>query len=162
MEIIRQITVNAPFETVWRILFEEFADVGTWTTAVRQSKPNPNTSVINGQELEGRICETPFGRTIENFTMYDEKSHKFTYEVEDGMPAMITKAKNTWQATPRGNQTVVDMHLVMETNRFPGKLMEPLLKRQMVGFMNNVLEELQHYAETGRLHPRVLKAKQAA
>lgn len=157
MQIKKQFTINAPMNTVWRIMFEEFASVGKWATAVASSEANPNTTVVGGVELEGRVCATPFGRTVENFTEYNAEAHRFTYEVQNGLPFGIKRAANTWQAKAQGNKTVVTMDLVMET-KWVARLMEPMMKMQMNRFMDNLAEEMIHYAETGQIHPRKQKA----
>lgn len=162
MELKKEIIINAPHSTVWRILFDEFADVGQWATSIAQSEVNPNIKLIGGEELEGRVCTTPFGRTVENFTAFDEQAHRFSYEVEAGLPFGMKRAANTWQATPMGDKTKVTMQLVMETNVFPGVLMRPMLFIQMRNLVNGILEELTHYAETGSIHPRKQKALRKA
>ncbi len=155
MELKKQITVNAPFETVWKILFEDFDKVGDWTTAVDNSVPNPHAKPVNGEDLGGRICDSPFGRTVENFIDFDERHNRFTYEVESGLPFFVKHGQNTWQVTPKGKQTLVDMHMVMDLNLFPGKLMQSVMRRQMNNLVDDLLEELKFYAETGEVHARV-------
>ena len=51
MEIIKQININASFETVWHILFNDFERVGEWTTAVNNSVPNPDATPIDGTDV---------------------------------------------------------------------------------------------------------------
>ena len=161
MEIKKQITVNAPFETVWKILFDDFDRVGEWTTAVNNSVPNPDAKPVAGEDLGGRICESPFGRTVENFIDFDERNNRFTYEVASGLPFFVKHGQNTWQVTRKGDRSIVDMHMKMDLNLFPGKLMQPMMRRQMNNIVDDLLEELQHYAETGNIHPRVIKQQAA-
>jgi len=161
MEIIKQININASFETVWNILFNDFERVGEWTTAVNNSVPNPDATPIDGTDIAGRICESPFGRTVENFIDFDERTNRFTYEVSSGLPFFVKHGQNTWQVTPNGETTIVDMHMIMELNLFPGKLMQPVMKRQMNQLVSDLLEELKYYAETGDIHPRA-RQQQAA
>ncbi len=161
MEIKKQISINASFDTVWNILFNDFERVGEWTTAVDNSVPNPDAKPVNGEDLGGRICDSPFGRTVENFIDFDELENRFTYEVASGLPFFVNHAQNTWQVTRNGAKTLVDMHMIMDLNLLPGKLMQPVMKRQMNSLVDNLLEELKHYAETGTIHPRV-RQQQAA
>jgi len=49
----------------------------------------------------------------------------------------------------------------MDLNLFPGKLMGPMMRMQMNKIIDGMFEELKHYAETGKIHPRVLQQQAA-
>jgi carbon monoxide dehydrogenase subunit G len=163
IEIKRQISINAPVEKVWQVLAQEFDRVGIWASSIAQSKPNLEALAPNGAMQGGRVCIVPnFGELKETFTHYDQKQWTFSYEAIAGMPFFIKKAGNTWSLMAQGQTTVVNMHIIADVNFFPGKLMEPLMRRQFGRNGSEVIEELKHYIEHGTPHPRKLKAMKAA
>lgn len=163
IEVNKQITINAPVADVWRVLAHEFDRVGEWATSIAQSKPNPEAKPIAGSEVGGRICVVPgFGEMKESFAYYDEDNLTFSYEAVQGMPFFVKTAGNTWSLTDKGNQTIVDMHLIAEVNMFPGKVMAPMLRSQFNRQAGEIIEELKYYIENGQPHPRKLAALQKA
>lgn len=162
IEVKRQITVNAPIEKVWQVLAHEFDRVGEWASSIAQSKRNPDAVTPTGAAMGGRACVVPgFGGLKETITHYDEKRLTFSYEATEGMPFFVTKAGNTWSLVPQGQTTLVNMHLVADVNFLPGKLMEPVMRRQFSRNASDIVEELKHYIEYGKPHPRKLKAMKA-
>lgn len=163
IEIKKQVTISGSTADVWRVLAHEFDRVGEWATTIAQSKPNPDASPIAGAEVSGRICVVPgFGDLKESFTHYDEANMTFSYEAVQGMPFFVKTAVNTWSLTQKGNQTVVDMRLIVDVNLFPGKLMAPILRGQFDKQASEIVQELKYYIENGKPHPRKVSALQKA
>jgi hypothetical protein len=55
---------------------------------------------------------------------------------------------------------MIRVHSVAEimTRGLVGVVMAPMMKMQMTGLIRRFLEDLEHYAETGKPHPRKVKA----
>ena len=152
MNVIREISVKASAEKLWKILGEEYENVGEWTSEVLQSSANPDLGP--GQ---GRICSTNgFGDAKETITEYDEKLRSLRYVAElEKMPFFVKQMANSWRVEPKGtDHSIVHMH--MQGNLLPifAQLMGPVMKRQMSKSADVFLEELKYYAENDRVHPR--------
>lgn len=162
MEIRRTATIDVPIEELWTIVAHDFADVGLWASSVHHSRTNDRAATPDGAEIGGRVCTTSFGDLREDFTHYDAENHTFGYRAE-GFPNFMTHAENRWSLRPLGpSRTEVAMHVTMGFNAFPGRLMKPLMRARVARALGDVLEELEHYAETGRIHPRKVQAQRRA
>ncbi|MEM7536214.1 MAG: SRPBCC family protein [Chloroflexota bacterium] len=153
MEVIRQLTVNAPATRLWEIVGEDYVNVGNWTSQIETSGPNPD--LPPGQ---GRVCSTPgFGDIKETVTQFDEQRHVLSYAADvQKMPFFVKEMGNTWRIEPKGqNQSVVHMHMKGRLLPVFAQLMGPVMKGQMSKTVDIILEELKHYAETGQVHARV-------
>lgn len=159
MQFQKSIDIDAPIDRVWRVVAHEFADVGTWSSAVQSSGANLEAAVPDGATVGGRVCATSFGDLKETFTAYDEARHQFTFRVT-GMPSYITLAQNTVTATPTGvGTTEVSLNIRMETSAV-GKVMGPMFAIKLKTTLNTFLDELKAYVERGEVSGR--KKKQLA
>lgn len=151
MNVKRTIEINASANTLWRILAEEYDQVGTWTTQIEQSSPNPDLPVG-----EGRVCVAPgFGDIKETITAFDEKARKFSYEAEiSSFPFFVKEMGNTWEVEPKGKDRAL-VHMNLKGRLLPvfAQLMGPIMKRQLANSADVILSELKYYAETGSIHP---------
>ena len=162
MEIKKSITVNQSVNKVWEIMATDYTKVGEWTSAVTSSKPNDEVKPrLTGAPAGGRVCTAPgFGDIKETITHYDEKQKHFRYAADiSSMPFFVRGITNTWSFRSLGpGKTEVNMKMELDLNAFPGTLMAPFMRMQMTKSADVVLEELKYYAETGKIHPRKLKA----
>lgn len=150
----KQLTINAPSNKVWSVLALQFENVGDWATGIAKSRINENAITPAGANVGGRICSVPgFGDLTEEFTNYDADKLTFSYEAVQGMPFFVKSARNTWTLTPKGNQTIVDMHLTAETNFFPGMLMSPFMKKQFNAQGQETIDDLKYFIENGQPSP---------
>ncbi|NJO81758.1 MAG: SRPBCC family protein [Blastochloris sp.] len=165
LDITKRGIVNAPVETLWQILAVDFAAVGDWTSTIAVSHPTPPTGeIIGGATIAGRVCSAPsFGRINELITRYDEQAKVFSYIAQaGGLLAPANGLRNTWSLRAVGNHaTEVTTHIEAMLPGYVAPLL-PLLRWYIVWIANRVLEELQHYAETGTIHPRKRRALQRA
>jgi len=158
MYVTEQVTINAPAAQVWHVLAENYATVGAWASAIAHSTVNDD--VADG--AVGRVCHTDFGQLKETVTQFDEHTGTFAYHA-DGMPFFVREAGNTWTVRPHSaDTTVVDMRLEMTFMPIIGRLMQPIMRRQMQHTARDFVEELKHYVETGQIHPRKLAAQAKA
>ncbi|MEM7126550.1 MAG: SRPBCC family protein [Chloroflexota bacterium] len=155
MEVIRELTINAPADKLWKILGEDYDKVGEWTSEVPSSGPNPDLPA--GQ---GRVCSTDgFGDAKETLTEYDEKRRAMSYVAEvEKMPFFVKQMGNSWRVEPRGNdRSIVHMHMKGHLLPVFAQLMGPVMKRQLAKSADTLLEELKYYAENDQVHPRKQK-----
>lgn len=166
MNVEKSITVDQPVSKLWQIMATDYVKVSEWTSTVSASKPNDAvTTTLEGAPTGGRVCTAPgFGDIKETITHFDEKSKTFSYKADaSGMPGFVKGLGNTWSFRKLGpNKTEVAMRIQVDLNAFPGALMAPLMRAQMGRVGKITLEELKHYAETGQLHPRKVRALKKA
>lgn len=157
VSIEESVVIDAPVEQVWKISAVEFEHIDRWDANVRAS--SAQGAAITDAEIGGRVCHQYNGRqTVENLTLYDEASHTFTYAITEGLPGFVVAAQNTWVFDARvTGQTKLTMRVVMQVEGWLGAVMQRPMRSQMGKVLRNAQQELKHYAETGRPHPRKAK-----
>ncbi|WP_298975120.1 SRPBCC family protein [uncultured Roseobacter sp.] len=159
MKIKKTLTVNAPPDAVWDILGPNYVRAGDWASSVYVSGARPGTPKIAGAPAAGRTCETSLGPFTETIEAYDEARRHVAYSATgDKMPSFMKGLRNAWTVRPKGGVSEVEMELNADI-AFPFNiLMAPMMKMQFGKVLREATEELKHYAETGKPHPRKLKA----
>lgn len=157
MKITTEIIVNKPVLTVWEIVGNQFGSAHIWASSLTHTEGSGRK--MTEQVCENRTCDIKgMGRIHEKLLEFDPKNFALTYEVMNGFPFFVERGINRWTMTEEGSSTRVQSVAEITTQGFVGVLMAPMMKMQMTGLMNRFLEDLKHYAETGKLHPRKLKA----
>ena len=164
MEVTRSIEINKPIDDVWEVAAHQFADIGQWASMVTASHAAPGEGPAGGPAMAGRACETKFGKTSEIFTHFDAAQHTFTYAAEiEKQPGFIKDTSNTWKLESIGvNKTRLSMTASSTMSAVMGAVMKFPMGRQMGKMLDLNLEEIKHYIETGRPHPRKVEAAAAA
>lgn len=162
MQIKKQFTVNASADRLWEIMGGQFADVSHWASSIYASRGRNSGILPQGAPCSGRVCETTMGSFKEQILKYDEKRKMLSYDAKgEKMPFFVKKLENAWTFTPLiGGKCKVDM--CMEVSLLPvfNLIMGPMMRMQMGGVVNQVVEELSYFAENGTPHPRKLEAQQ--
>lgn len=154
------IYIDLPIEQLWEITALDFANIGKWSAGVNSSEGQGTG--VNGSEVTARVCQPSykgFSTTTEEFIKYNPNDYSFTYQI-DGLPKMVAYAENVWTHTKKGDGTELTMSVNMELQGFMGWLMKGALKKNMAKILNENMEELKIYAETGKLHPRKIAANE--
>ncbi|NER82350.1 MAG: SRPBCC family protein [Leptolyngbya sp. SIO1D8] len=161
MQIKRQFTVNASADRLWEIMGLQFTDVSHWASDIYASRGRNNGIIPQGAPCSGRVCETSLGSFKEQILQYDEQRKMISYDAKgDKMPFFVKHLANNWTFTPlAGGKCKVDM--CMEISLLPvfNLLMGPMMRMQMGGVINQVIEELTYFAENGIPHPRKLEVQ---
>ena len=97
MEIKTTLDIDAPASAVWKVLGEQFADVGEWASSI-------NKSSIDGPLGKGavRTCDlkafgpVPAGKVTEELTKFEHESRSLTYVVLSGVPGFMRFVENVW------------------------------------------------------------------
>ena len=158
MRLENALEMNTTADRCWHILAEEFGEIDRWAANIAKSYlKDPAVGLLGNV----RTCEIPsFGTLHERITTFDPEARKVGYVIE-GMPKFVRKTTNTWYVRPVGpKKAVVGSIFEFETAGFLGKLMGPMLRRQLSKGTNGLLEEFRAYAETGQVHSRTARAKQ--
>lgn len=147
--------IDAPAETVWKILAHQFGDMADWTTTLSESR------VIGASEIPSGIIPDPkapvparettssFAKAIEVITDYSEEGMQLTFEAAN-LPIMLSSAKNRQRVVQKGadkSTVVFDINLEL---RGIFKLIGPVLKRRFGSTMGRVQGELKAYVENNQ------------
>jgi hypothetical protein len=165
MHLDHRFVVDAPIDRVWKIMALDFAEIGSWASAITLSRPDTSAPVPDGAPVGARVCTAPgFGDVHETFVHFDEAARTFTYRAEaSGMPPFVTGLQNRWsfraleldrtEIVTRGTVTMRDL---------PGRLVAPFLRLRLRGTAALFAAELKHLAETGEAAPSKLRAQARA
>lgn len=159
MKITKQITVNASAENVWDVLGHKYDRVSEWASSVLESYGKPVTASTNKAPFAGRKCQTTLGGFNEDIVTYDEQKMKLAYSATgDKMPFFVKQLVNNWSITPvNANRSRIDMRLEMDLLPVFNLIMAPMMKMQMGKVLEESIEELKYFVETGKPHPRKLE-----
>lgn len=156
MKISKSIQINAPASEVWHLVAHQFEDVGQWASDVAHSKKTTNLNLLEGADVSGRICSSKYGDIVEGFIHFDEAGMTFTYDAKgDAVPFFIKGTINTWKVEAKGDNACI-MSFSPEVDFIPviGIIVGFPIRMFMRTVLQNTLEELKHYMETGKVHPR--------
>ena len=160
MKIQRKITIDASIDKLWDILGTNYADAGIWNSAVFISAQTAAQPKIESAPVSGRVCQTSLGPFTETINQFDETAHRIGYTATgDAMPGFVKGLHGYWSLNRvSANRTEVNMMLTVDI-AFPfNVLMGWMMKLQFNGAIKSSLGDLKHYAETGKPHPRKIKA----
>ncbi|NOT88109.1 MAG: SRPBCC family protein [Lysobacter sp.] len=157
MKIITEIVVDKPVRMVWDVLGNQFGNAHVWGSALIHTEGSGRQ--LSGQVCESRTCDIKgMGRIRENLLEFDPENFALKYEVVQGFPFFVERGVNLWTLTEEGAATRVRSVAEITTKGIVGAMMAPMMKMQMTGLMQKLVEDLKHYVETGMPHPRKLKA----
>lgn len=159
MKISRKVIVNAPVDAVWTILGPNYANAGDWASSVFVSSARPGAPKVAAAPVAGRVCQTSLGPFTETIEAYDAHRRHVAYSATgDKMPSFVKSLVNSWTVHDEGGQSRVDIELNAKI-AFPfNLLMGPVMRFQFGKVLREATEELKHFAETGKPHPRKVKA----
>lgn len=148
--------INAPIETVWKLLADDFTSIQTWSESVITSNPLEVTGP-SGAPMGGRYCtftDDPNGfGARETITRYDRNAWTLAFDVEPvNAPKAIPIVRNHVTVTleQRGaNETHLRWTVVPELKSF-AYVMYPLVKMGLRKAFKGIIGELKSYAESGR------------
>lgn len=157
--INKEISINKSIEAAWRVLGHEFAQADKWASSVKHSEAR-DTKIFNGSSCTERGCEIPgMGSIKEKLLKYSDTEHILSYQVYEGMPSMVKFMSNTWQLFSTGNYSCkLTMKMEMRTGGLMGVIMNPMMKMQMSGMANKIIEDFKYYVEKEKPHPRKIKS----
>jgi hypothetical protein len=97
MDITNTIDIDAPINTTWQVLGEEFGEVSGWADPVAASS-------LDGPLGEGvtRTCDIKgigpiaAGEVTEMLSEFNRQKKVLTYVIETGKPPFLTHMQNRW------------------------------------------------------------------
>lgn len=161
MDLHNEIVIEAPAERVWHVLGERFMHVGEWAAPIMSSCPVGAAELAVGVT---RACDVaPFGPVQagvvkERLTAFEPARMSFEYEALEGMPAFVVRAVNRWRVERiDASRSRLRIHATL-TLRGPMRLLGFVVRWQLQSGGARVAEELKHFVETGKPHPRKVAA----
>lgn len=157
--ILQEIIIDASIKDAWEVLGPQFENAQIWASSIKHSEALNDIS-LNGSTCTIRGCSVAgMGEIKETLLSYSSDEQSLSYVVKEGMPKMVKYASNHWQLIDLGNgKTKLKMKIEMKTGGFMGWLMNGMMKKKMTKLSSEIAEEFKYYVETGKPHPRKVKA----
>jgi hypothetical protein len=157
MELRAEIAIDAPARSAWALLGERFGDIGVWAAPI-------TSSTLEGAPSAGacRVCHTarfgPFAPGVieEELVLFDSYAMTLAYRAAAGLPRFISSAENRWSVHEVGERRCVVRAHAKVALRGLMRVFGFLLVWRLRSGATRTLEELKHYVEHGRPHPRKL------
>lgn len=148
--------VNTPATDLWRVMAEQYTDIGNIVSGVYASGILDG-ECLGGAPVSGRVCYTNMGKhpLIEEITKYDAENFRISYNARSkSFPWFVKHLENNWEFKDHSEfQTEVSMRLE-GTLSFPfNLLMGPMMKMRFKKMMPSMVEELAYFARSGEKHP---------
>lgn len=155
MVIKKQIEINNTIENVWQILGHDFAHPHKWASNVNHSEGHGQQ--IASIKCDERACETSIGNIREKITHYSDDNHSLSWDIVEGLPSFVSKAKSTWSLTKK-SENIITLTMQIEIMLKPWALfMAPMVKIMFDKLARQLSEDFSYYAESGKPHPRKVK-----
>lgn len=155
MVINKKIEIKSSIENVWKILGHDFAHPYKWASNVDHSEGQGKQ--IASIECDERACQTSMGDIREKITHYSDEKHTVSWDIVEGLPFFVSKAKSKWSLSSRSNDITIlhiQMEMILKSWSF---FMTPMAKKMFNELAVNLSEDFAYYAENGKPHPRKLK-----
>lgn len=159
MKFTLETSINKPIEDVWKIWAVEFDKAQDWLAAVPKSHKIEEGTLIDGAPMQGRICQLSNKENglyaDERITLFDKENHKMNILVipkNGNLPVVQNNLKSSLKKVDE-NKTVITLETDIQL-KLAGKILYPIVKSALVKGFTELTEELKHYVETGKPHPR--------
>jgi hypothetical protein len=161
IEISKNAVINVSADRLWSILADDFDKIGEWARGVDSSGPNTDAAVPEGASVGGRVCEVPgFGAINETFTSFDPDERSYSFgATASKIPSFVRNLTNHTLVKELGpEQSEVQLKLTADTSGVRGALIKPVMTRKFSRAIDAVLEDLEVFAESGKISSEKSKA----
>ena len=165
VKFTKKAIVNADADKVWGVFAHGFNDAYKWMASVNHSFAKNNGESFEGCQSDGRVCElSPDGKGIkasEQFLAYSEENKTATIRIDFlDAPSFFPVKFNTLEFSLKeidGGKSEMTWKFCSNI-KLLGFILWPLLRLGFGKFIEDIMEELKFYVETGNPHPRKIKA----
>ena len=159
MKIRTEFKVSAPAERAWEVIAEKFGDAAEWAATLESTslKGSLGVGAIRTCHTKG-VGPFPPATIEERLIDFDPKQQRYTYVVESGLPPIFKSAQNSWSVESISETScIVHTHVIAKLSLWlrPLEWLFPLLLKRD---LKKTFEELRHYIEHGKPHPRKVKS----
>jgi hypothetical protein len=97
MDIINNIKINAPVNTAWQVLGEEFGEISGWADPVLASSLDRplDEGVVRTCDIKA-TGPFPAGQITETLSEFNRQKKILTYLVKTGGPPFVSDLQNRW------------------------------------------------------------------
>ncbi len=161
IEITKTATINVSADRLWSILADDFDKIGEWARGVDSSAPNPNAEIPEGASVGGRVCQAPgFGAIDESFTSFDAEQRSYAFEATASkIPSFVRNITNHTTVKELGpERSEVHLRITADTDGIRGALVKPMIARKFSRGIDQLVEDLTIFAESGKISSQKAKA----
>lgn len=161
IEISKTGTIGVSADRAWSILADEFDQVGRWASAVDSSAAHPEAEAPDGAAVGGRVCQAPgFGAIDETFVSFDPDRRSYAFRASASkIPGFVQNITNHTSVRAAGpDRSEVTVTITADTAGLRGAMIAPVMTRKFSSTIDQLLEDLTIYAETGRVSGAKTKA----
>ncbi|MBL4658898.1 MAG: SRPBCC family protein [Alcanivoracaceae bacterium] len=159
MKIRTEFKVSVPAERAWEVIAEKFGDAAEWAATLESTslKGSLGVGAIRTCRTKG-VGPFPPATIEERLIDFDSKQLRYTYVVESGLPAIFKSAQNTWSVESISETSCIIHTLVIAKLNFWLRPLEWLFPLLLKRDLKKTFEELSHFIEQGKPHPRKVKS----
>lgn len=165
MKSVNKIIIDKSADEVWKVLADDFDKNSEWMAIVPKSKKMTEGKKADGASMAGRACDVNLGKksiqTHERIHLYDKKNYILKFDVlPQNVSTMLPVNKNNiTTALKEIEKSKTELIWEAEPDLKPlGKLLSPLIKFGLQKSFGEIIEEFKYFVETGKPHPRKIKA----
>ncbi|MGI9646505.1 MAG: SRPBCC family protein [Ilumatobacteraceae bacterium] len=153
MDVAQDIDIAAGADRVWEILDAGFDDISTWAARMIESRGDDGLGDLGGRQ----VVTVEYGPATETLYLRDADERALGYHVDGpSLPPPISDVRTEWRVDAgEGDRSRVTLRFLAEVN--PPE-METMLEEVLRSGIAPLLEELKHYAETGRPHANTARS----
>lgn len=146
--------INVDAYKIWEIIGPGFNDVSNWSRAVDHATTSGKPA-FEGASCSNRACDlnaSGFNKISETIIEYSESQYKLGYTVDEGLPGFVLYMANHWQVIKVGpNQSKLQMNITARMKPLIGFLMGGMFRKNINKVLEEIIEDLKIYAETGKI-----------
>ena len=161
LDISKKATINVSADRLWSILADDFDKIGEWARGVDSSAPNTSAEVPEGAAVGGRVCQAPgFGAINETFTQFDPEQRTYAFKATASkIPSFVNNLTNHTAVKEVGpDRAEVHLRITADTDGLRGAMIKPMMTRKFNGAIDNLLEDITIFAESGQVSSQKKKA----
>ena len=154
MEIITKLTIEKNANDVWQVMGNQFDQIHIWASFFKDSKASGEKK-FDEIDFSARETIVEGGENTHSLDVFDSKNHTLSYTVTAGAPPFADKAQAEWvlESTNEVSCTAI-ITVNMELKEMIPEEKAAEVKHWLSMSSKEMLEELKHYLETGKLHSR--------
>jgi hypothetical protein len=154
MKVKNEVTIEKNVTDVWQVLGNEFDQIHVWASFFKDSKP-AGEKKFHPINFSARDTVVDGKESTHSLDVFNAEDHLFSYTVTAGAPPFTDKAQAQWVLESKNNERcTVSITVHMELKEIIPKEKALEIKGWLSKSGDGMLEELKHYLETGKVHPR--------
>ena len=150
-----EILIDAPIDSVWQALAVDYAGIGKWASGVNHVVESSGYGITAKRYCE--ISAAGFNDTKERVLKFEPENYYFEYELYEGLPGFVRYSINKDRLVEKDGKTLWISKNEMRVGGFMGLTMKWMMRGSLKTVLKNKGEELKHFIEIGKPHPRKVK-----